>query len=182
MIKLWLGLSSDVRIIFLDTVIDSMHKMSAYSFGNHLEQILWHDQFSPREKWECKKMLSVCKNSRHRQFWYFLLCHIGNKLCLCKYFEFLTMITPSFVCICRSLFSHKSTFFFCYKKSGKKRIQNVYISRAWFEKNRLFSRILNFNCRARANHHFHDPQSDHDHLEKCDPLIWIIFSHLNSKL
>ena len=24
------------------------------------------------------------------------------------------------------------------------------------------------NTRARADHHFHDPRSDHDHLEKCD--------------
>ena len=58
-----LSLSSDRRIIFGYRILDSMHKMSAYSFGNHLEQIpiLWHDQFSPREKWECKKSCLFAK-------------------------------------------------------------------------------------------------------------------------
>ena len=130
-----LSLSSDRRIIFGYRILDSMHKMSAYSFGNHLEQIpiLWHNQFSPREKWECKKKLSVCKNGRRSSatLTNIFCCHICN-IKLCKYFwiyfEYYDMITlPPLLFVCGSLFSHKSPFFFCYQKKVARREFKTFI-------------------------------------------------------
>ena len=132
-----LSLSSDRRIIFGYKILDSMHKMSAYSFGNHLEQIpiLWHDQFSPREKWECKKSCLFAKMvAGALPHWLiFFCCHICNiKLCVGKYFriyfEYYDMITlPPLLFVCGSLFSHKSHFFFCYQKKVARREFKTFI-------------------------------------------------------
>ena len=61
----------------------------------------------------------------------------------------------------------QNTYLFLYQSSSLFLLDINVDLKKYFFNTMLLSRYA--YVRARADHHFHDPRSDHDHLEKCDP-------------